>query len=72
MLAVYIAFISAASAAINCRGSLSCGTDPGASVETIHSQIKELIAQGGGDRIFADQRKLKATALSHAPMRQGR
>ncbi|KID84465.1 Killer toxin, Kp4 [Metarhizium guizhouense ARSEF 977] len=58
MLAVYLGFICTASAAINCRGSSACASDPGASVETIQAQVHTLVAQGGGDGIFEAQRPI--------------
>lgn len=59
MLVLHLALLPVVYASVNCRGSAVCATDPGASVETIHSQIETLVAQGGGDRKFDAQRKHK-------------
>lgn len=46
-------FISSAAAlGINCRGSFMCNANPGASLQSVHDQIGNLIASGGGDRHF--------------------
>lgn len=46
-------FVSSASAlGINCRGSFMCNTNPGASLQSVHDQIGNLIASGGGERRF--------------------
>lgn len=43
---------SAMALGINCRGSFMCNDNPGASLKTVHDQVGNLIAGGGGDRHF--------------------
>ncbi|KAJ6789041.1 hypothetical protein PWT90_08412 [Aphanocladium album] len=48
-------FLSTAVAlGINCRGSGICSLNPGASLQVVHDQVGELVAQGGGDRRFSN------------------
>ncbi|KAK5993530.1 hypothetical protein PT974_06963 [Cladobotryum mycophilum] len=52
-------FISGAAASIiACRGSAVCGSDPGASVQTIHDQVQSLVANGGASKKFETNQQI--------------
>lgn len=48
---------TAAALGINCRGSGFCSLNPGASMQVVHDQVGNLVAEGGGDRHFNSGRE---------------